>query len=1272
MRESKVGEILTLCADKVLDCCEDSGNAVPGDVLERGTRGKVFFVDLSRREVEEAVVLSRTEREENAFFYQLRQVKRKAAGTEAARGHEADSEKAALPIDQTDIVYVDFKTLMHRGAGGEAVEDLFRNLYLKGADQTVHLVPFDRSASMSRQSVITFINEKWKEELDQRLSMGIFELPKEGATPPKKTYALSKYYAYRGLYLSTGRRMKVCANAPEAREYALCLDEKSVVVIPDVVDDKGNPAIKVFTEVNPGKPPEYGLKSYDKKHPFSVNCFDGEGLISPDYAKRLQAQLGEENAQSFQIRMPFIKGVLHTVDFLTFFKDEFKIDPDGSDKPCILDVFGKKRQISGIKIVLTASMCKVWRYLKDNGEPDPVQWYFKQFYNYDHALYVLRTDTDLSNPGHVRLNYQFLNTTNLTQEKMNKMVRDSLRDFTHKLETDQEEQRKFLLRGEEEPAGGSELQEDGDPEEDKQAVKHKTDEFGKFGAVLKKNPSFIHETKIRNMIRGAVESQYIGAMNGSIIVNGEHRFLSGDLLYLLRKLVYCYVTKETVETKETGEAHTTYITMGQVEGRKKWGKAEDFYTWLQKGSLGRNKRFYAPQREEQSGLKWDKSRFYAVLRNPHLSRNEQCAMRPYVAGLEGGNNLYEKYFSHLTGVLMLPYASPVAARLGGADFDGDLVKVIDNKVFNESAQQCFTSTALVEIPSGTESSQTIPKQITFSQIKDVFDSKVGQLSNLAVKFGLREYNENVEHIQDPKDQEKYKKDKENCKGMAARCCILVGQEIDKAKTGKAPYVKDVMKRQDKLESVFFDRKEKLPKLRFKSFKKIQPEDTRGLPYYQAYIARGKTLEIEKPAPGTPNLEAIMYTVLDFRATNQVREGSRKFVFVSPGIKLDPSLKIQLTLIMTAYFQTMKTASALNQLERQYQNAKYKGRVYNIVNMQYDGKNSTLYWDNANQAVTVDSAVIGAYRLVTELHKVKPEQVKEIFDQVRDGQWQYCAPGEREEKLREFFERGQYEDYEEYEADFESARRIFCNFRCRGYTLLYFVLKDVLLCEPLSAEPEDAAVQHWEAPEKRPGKMSKMSVADILENALCEGFQQGYSTFKPDETANAWIKQQAGRRGGRKTLEEVMKDRTGRPDNLPDDFNDVFYAVWMNYQEYCVRYYTRYAEIQRSKRDIKDGVKFPQKPVAAVNRMCREDIEQVFKFNMVKAARYWCELRNLDRSHTFLWAIFTAEEILSIAEPESGAKQTNSEPGQDQALRPDGAEKNVQEEGESDAGRVDGV
>ena len=92
-----------------------------------------------------------------------------------------------------------------------------------------NFVPFDKSSSMARSCQITFIDSQIKEDLDKRLmlDMNMHFISKE--------LVLSKFYAYRGLYLSAASRVDTVQKFP--------LNEETVIVLKDyekTLDKFGN------------------------------------------------------------------------------------------------------------------------------------------------------------------------------------------------------------------------------------------------------------------------------------------------------------------------------------------------------------------------------------------------------------------------------------------------------------------------------------------------------------------------------------------------------------------------------------------------------------------------------------------------------------------------------------------------------------------------------------------------------------------------------------------------------------------------------------------------------------------------------------------------------------------------------------------------------------------------------------------------------------------------------------------------------------------------
>ena len=652
-------------------------------------------------------------------------------------------------------------------------------------------VPFDKSSNMARSSVISFVDRELKDVLDRRLmlDMDFSEVP----------VVLSKYYAYRGLYLSSARRIDSFGETDDA----LLLNQESVIVIEDFYAHLFE---KVFTaEENDGL-----WESCTQEKQLTLNSFDGEGLICPSYAARINAQL-KTAAHSFQIRLPFTKGVLHTVDFEKFFDAE--LDCAGS-KLLIEDIFGQRRDLRQAKIILTASMFKCGGWIKKwRARPaDPMRYFFDRMKIYGHALYVANTDDAFTNAGKVRFNYQFLSTLELTAEEFDSLV---------------DEQIEKILSVPKNFARLSDTPDDFDDEENFPRV----DEVRrKCMKVLARNDAFLKDPKIKTILAKVQDDFEKALCLGKFEVQGEVRFLSGDLLRFLLNVAK------------------------KIDGL---GRAEKIRE-LETQTLYPN-RFYMPEKI----LRMKSDKCYVFLRNPHLSRNEQCLLQPRVKA----DGLYEKYFSQLTGAVMVSCRSTVAMTLGGADFDGDLVKVIsDRRIVAAVKRGAFAfdgkifqrTLPVIEIPSGRAPAEKIPAAVPFRVIENTFANQVGLVSNLAVTLAQKEYG-----AADPKYF-----------GKCAECTIVVGLEIDAAKNGVHPKKNiERLKSLAEEKSLFLAAKKFLSTLAERGWcsPKVIKTDASLEFYFTAADAEKNNSAFSAPVPtekfSQPPIELLPVRYLEFKAKN---------------------------------------------------------------------------------------------------------------------------------------------------------------------------------------------------------------------------------------------------------------------------------------------------------------------------------------------------------------------------------------------------------------------
>lgn len=155
-----------------------------------------------------------------------------------------------------------------------------------------HFVLSERSASMTRTGILSFVDEEIEPELNKRVTMDIeFD-----------TVIMSKYYSYRGLQLSACHNLE--GFFPK------------VIVVPDMFRTIPNQHIKYAVDSTTqfvdkdGNEREWTQKAIASDYrDIEINAFDGCGLIHPDLCREIEQLIGCPTAMtSMIIRAPFIKG----------------------------------------------------------------------------------------------------------------------------------------------------------------------------------------------------------------------------------------------------------------------------------------------------------------------------------------------------------------------------------------------------------------------------------------------------------------------------------------------------------------------------------------------------------------------------------------------------------------------------------------------------------------------------------------------------------------------------------------------------------------------------------------------------------------------------------------------------------------------------------------------------------------------------------------------------------------------------------------------------
>ena len=915
--------IYLLSAKSILSYAKEEGGAVT--------------IALNRDATRRCQLPGRQEQEENALFFQIQC---------ALHGDwfTPTEEPGVVEDLSTVLCYVDFSGIFDRNPASPRVarlqalaETMFRpeGVTLDLGDGPRQYAAFERSNSMSRMGRLSFIRADLWEPVRRRIMLDL-ELGQ---------CQLSKLYAYNGLMLSSGARVEgIEIDRPHrvivVDNHAL---QRSARVI-TVEDVGGTDSVRRYRRV-------------ERVEDFSVTEFDGEGLISKEYAARLNKALGGRHT-SFQIRLPFVKGMLHQVDFHDFFRS--------AGTTHLTDLWGVNHPVAKVDIILTKSMFKGYGWLAENGK----SWsdYWAAFRKYRHALYV--TNVSKERPqGFTQLNYQFLTTLSMTGEEFR--PRDLPDGWEH---SPKEDARQWLTKATETEYYKLRA----DAAYRRQVFTRQAGWWGAdrksraylLGKLLEKNPAFIGESVYQEQLEAMAQRLLKDYALGRLQVAGDVRFLSGDLLQFL-------VTMLDVTPKKRTKSQWTFLSVAQ---------SIEF----------QDHAFYAPR----PGYKSKSA--CTLLRNPHIARNEEILLDPY----RPVEQMRKHYLGHLTDVVMVSSTMYAAERLGGADFDGDMVKTIADPIVNRCVQKNYQYQNLdnlgnlpfLKIPSIQARVQDAKDwRARFQTVRDTFSSRVGQISNAALARSVIAYNENSQ-------AEERQQAREEVETLA----ILTGLEIDSAKSGVKPDLSPYLGKPRKQKNLF---------LTYKYRMEGKAEKRKGAwsPAKQARDFLRSTDWEQVDA----NLERLPYLAWQLEEhTPKLREPSQPdevlFTFAQ-----DPQWKEKLP---------QASLKLVEEMILEYQRC--LGRIRASMAPVREQPHRTdveriLYARGQEELVTAEE-------LYAAFSALEPEQVTALLEQIREQAWQFLPPGEREDFLREHLPGDIVDAYGE----------LLCDFRAGGYRILGDLLLDV--------------------------------------------------------------------------------------------------------------------------------------------------------------------------------------------------------------------------------------
>ena len=855
------------------------------------------------------------------------------------------------------IFYMDFSGIFDRSSTlprqlirQEKARDRFRpeGMCLDLGSGMHRYLAFERSNSMSRQSKLSFLREDVYDQVRRRIQMDM----------SIGDCQLSKLYAYNGLMLSSGVRL-----------VGIGIDQPHRVIVVDnpVVTARDIPVITVEDDGTQNSTRKY--HRVERRIDVPITCFDGEGLISKQYAKVIDRALCDATVHtSFQIRLPYIKGMVHQVNFQSIL--------DLCGQKVITDIWGREHNVKDVDVILTKSMFKGFGWLRDSG----MTWedYWDAFRRYHHALYITNV-SKVKPETHTELNYQFLNTVSIREDEFR--PRDLPDGWDHSPE---EDQRNWLTKQTETAyynfrANKAFQQEYFLKRMDRWGILlfRKSREH-LLGEVLRKNPRMIGESIYQNELDARAKQILKNYAVGRLIVAGDNRYLSGDLLDFISFLL------ESVPKKKRNKA----------------------YYEVTKSFRFKNSAFYAP------GAAYEHGDTCTLLRNPHIARNEELQLSFYDAKKEQ-LQMRHYYFRHLTDLVMVDSTMLAAERLGGADYDGDMIKTIADPILNECVRRNYEASRnttddmlsneanipLLMIPSAEPLIHNADDwEARFEVVRGTFSSRVGQICNAALDRSIIAYNENS----DAAERRCFREETEVL-------AILTGLEIDSAKSGIRPNLDEYLKER---------RVQRTPFLQYKNLVE-EAEKTRRAWYEPTHQQRIKAFfkKIDWDKVDS-NLERMPYLALQLeKHTPAIRyklaKDSELFTFAQePDWKkrLDQEILEQVSALLSDY------ESCLSRIRVCRVEPKEKKRKSDIERILFARGQEEL-WDPDE--------------LYAQLGRLPPQRVAVIWAALEDAKWQFLTEEQRVQFLLTWL------------PEFDHLFDLFSDFRSGGYRILSNLLCDIL-------------------------------------------------------------------------------------------------------------------------------------------------------------------------------------------------------------------------------------
>lgn len=267
-----------------------------------------------------------------------------------------------------------------------------------------------------------------------------------------------------------------------------------------------------FIEIDDSDPTKEPKVTEKHNEDFENNMSDGCSMMLPHLSKRWNGELNgdpEHTMSGCNMRCAFTKGMALTFDFIKFAEEVVGASEKCPEKYLIKDYWGQERDIRDADLILTESQLKLC------GSYSSWEDYYQKCIENKYTLRVTKTSEE-ENDDIRQLNYQFIQSLNLTDEDIDELVSPTVNEIKDIMGLDPRKSIAYLC--------GKGLNENNVMSADN------------IAKALMIDKSTINDPYIRSKIKKMINRRIKDAKIGVLDLHGNFQILSGDLYALCESM----------------------------------------------------------------------------------------------------------------------------------------------------------------------------------------------------------------------------------------------------------------------------------------------------------------------------------------------------------------------------------------------------------------------------------------------------------------------------------------------------------------------------------------------------------------------------------------------------------------------------------------------------------------------------------------------------------------------------------------------------------------